>query len=193
MRLSSLLLLPLLNLARAAPNPNCMSRGKCIAVGPGTKYPEQNTLCLVDAGKTGHWHCANTAGQWGAADHSFGPGSAFDLTMLGGSPVHPQPPGTPDLKESFNVHATNITNYDKCDPSGALQWKITRELRFLNGTSDGLCQTKIFEGTRMLGDFLHNCSVLTQITVAADTNGAAQCVGCRCCTTCSPPELCLPP
>jgi hypothetical protein len=44
----------------------------------------------------------------------------------------------------------------------------------------------------MLGDFIHNCTVLTQITLAADAQGKAQCVGCRCCTSCTG-CACLPP
>ena len=56
----------------AVSNPNCVSRGKCIAVGPGTKYPEQNTMCLADENNKA-WHCAALAGKWGTNDHTFGP------------------------------------------------------------------------------------------------------------------------
>jgi hypothetical protein len=59
-------------------NPNCVARGKCITVGPGTKYPEQNTMCLGDESGGGAWYCVNTGGRWGTMDHTFGPGSTFD-------------------------------------------------------------------------------------------------------------------
>jgi hypothetical protein len=67
-------------------NPNCVSRGHCTTVGPGTKYPEQNTMCLKDSPSSapregpGAWHCTNTGGKWGTIDHTFGPGSTFDMT-----------------------------------------------------------------------------------------------------------------
>ena len=61
-----------------APNPNCVSRGKCIQVGPGTKYPEQNTVCLGDAGgAAAAWHCVNTGGRWGTEDHTSVPGLSY--------------------------------------------------------------------------------------------------------------------
>lgn len=55
--------------------------------------------------------------------------------------------------------------------------KVTRELTYLDGTADGQCRTRMFEGARVLGDFEHNCTVLTQMTIAADANGDARCVG----------------
>jgi hypothetical protein len=182
----------LLQTAFGATNPNCESRGKCIEVGPGTKYPEQNTLCLADVSATGPWHCANFQGVWGSGTHTFGPSNTMDLTMLGGSPLHPMPPGTPDLNETFTVHATTDMTYGKCADIGATQWSVTRELTYLNGTADGTCRTRLLEGTRELGDFEHKCGVLAQFELAADEKGAATCVGCRCCSSCKG-CACLPP
>jgi hypothetical protein len=125
-------------------------------------------------------------------------------TVLGGNPVHPDPT-YPDLNETFTVHATNTTTYGKCVPSGPAEWTVTRELSYLEGSSLGLCQTRIFEGgsdgaalgvargRRLLGTFLHNCTTMTQITLEADADGTPQCGGCRCCDSCDPPSLCLPP
>lgn len=172
----------LLSTALGAPNPNCEARGKCISVGPGTKYPEQNTLCLGDSKSgagTGAWHCAKVNGAWGAADHTFGPGSAMDLTMIGGSPT------AGNLNETFTVHATDLTTYGECPATGAKQWEITRELSFLDGTTSGGCKTRVIEGARLLATFLHNCTVLTEITIEADADGSAQAAGCRCCTKCT--------
>eukprot|EP00729_Bicosta_minor_P020471 gene20471-7130_t len=184
-----------------APNPNCESRGKCTAVGPGTKYPEQSTMCLADSG-TGpgnNWHCAALSGKFGENDHSFGPGNTFDITFIGGSPVNPDP-NYPDLNESFTVHATNSSQYGRCNPAdGVQQWEITREYTYLNGSAAGECRTRILAdgpsiGTkqRVLGSFTHPCEILTQITVAGDEEGMPQCLGCRCCTTCTG-CACLPP
>jgi hypothetical protein len=176
-------------------NPNCVARGKCITVGPGTKYPEQNTLCLGDSSNrpdsAGTWHCAATGGHWGAMDHTFGPGATFDITMMGGSPIHPQP-GFPSENETFTVHQTTQTTYGKCQPTGPVQWTITRELSYLDGTADGQCMTRVLESGLVLGEFLHNCTVLTQIDIVADSSGKAR-AGCRCCNSCDPASACLPP
>ena len=173
-------------------NPNCVARGKCFTTGPGTKYPEQHTLCLADAAA---WHCAALAGRFGGGAHSFGPASTMDLTMMGGSPVAPGPPGSPDLNETFTVHdySSNHT-YGTCVPSGPAQWEVTRELTFLDGTAGGACRTRLIaaKGGRLLGEFEHNCTALTQIEIKADSAGAPQCVGCRCCTKCTG-CACLPP
>ena len=114
------------------------------------------------------------------------------------SPVNPDP-NYPDLNETFTVHATNSSQYGTCSATGEQQWEITREYTYLNGTSTGECRTRILvDGAsiggkqRMLGDFTHPCEVLTQVTVAADQEGQPQCVGCRCCTTCTG-CACLPP
>lgn len=154
-------------------------------------------MCLKDSpawprAQAASWHCTNTGGQWGATDHTFGPGHTFDLTMMGGSPTHPEP-GYPDLNETFTVHGTNATAYGTCEPTGPVQWTVTRELSYLEGTAVGLCQTRILESGIALGTFLHNCTTMTQITLEADEDGAAKCGGCRCCTSCDPPSLCLPP
>ena len=51
--------------------------------------------------------------------------------------------------------------------------------------------TRILESGRAIGQFLHNCTTLTQIDITADEEGKAT-AGCRCCNTCSPGP-CLPP
>ena len=117
--------------------------------------------------------------------------------MLGGDPVKPGPPES--RNETFTVHATKLKSYEKCTATGApAQWTVTREVTYLDGTATGRCQIKLLEGgnvigKRTLGTFEHNCTVMTQITIAADTNGDAQCLGCRCCNSCVPAALCLPP
>ena len=46
--------------------------------------------------------------------------------------------------------------------------------------------TRILESGRAIGQFLHNCTTLTQIDITADEEGKAT-AGCRCCNTCSRP------
>ena len=164
------------------PNPNCVSRGQCIPTYP--KYPDQHTLCL--ASNDTKWHCAALAGVWGDADWSFGPQNTRDTTMMGGMGV--------DLNETFTAHALpSGSAYGTCNPSGAQQWEITRELSYLNGTVTGSCESRFFSaGREPLGTFEHPCAVLTQITLEADPQGKPRCVGCRCCTKCSG-CACLPP
>ena len=117
----------------------------------GTKYPAQNTMCLGDApsgsggGGGGAWHCAATGGHWGQMDHTFGPGAMFDITMMGGSPIHPQR-GFPSENETFTVHQTSATSYGKCAPTGAVQWTLTRELTYVDGTTLLQCPPSIYCG-----------------------------------------------
>ena len=73
-----------------------------------------------------------------------------------------------------------------------MQWTVTRELTFLDGTADGQCMTRITESGKLLSSFVHNCTVLTQIDITADEKGEAH-AGCRCCTSCDPVSACLPP
>lgn len=177
------MLLSLVLTTLTVPNPNCLPRGKCITVGPGTKYPEQNTICLADTRTDASWHCAALSGTWGGGDHSFGPGNTMDLTMMGGSPRQPGPPLS--LNETFTVHAWSSPTYGKCQPSGPAQWKVTREVTYLNGTADGSCQTRILESGRVLGTFVQNCTTLSEILLDTDeTTGEAKAVGCRCCSKC---------
>ncbi len=163
-------------------NQNCVSRGECIPTYP--KYPDQHTLCL--ATNDTNWRCAALAGVWGDADWSFGPGFTRDTTMLGGMGV--------DLNETFTAHTLPAGSpYGNCNPTGALDWEITRELSYLNGTVEGQCETRFFSSGRTpLGTFEHPCAVLTQITLEADEHGDPVCVGCRCCTKCTG-CACLPP
>jgi hypothetical protein len=80
----------------------------------------------------------------------------------------------------------------QCAPTGAVQWTVTRELTYMDGTSDGQCMTRILESKKLLGTFLHNCTVLAQVDITADAAGKAT-AGCRCCTACDPASTCLPP
>jgi hypothetical protein len=122
-RASFLVASQLLALSSAARdvNQNCVSRGECIPTYP--KFPDQHTLCL--ATNDSNWRCAALAGVWGDADWSFGPGFTRDTTMLGGMGV--------DLNETFTAHTLPAGSpYGNCNPSGALDWEITRELSYLN-------------------------------------------------------------
>ena len=123
------------------------------------------------------WHCAAIAGVWGDADYTFGPGgNERDLTMIGGMGV--------DLNETFTVHAQASPVYGACDASGALQWEVTRELSYLQGTVTGNCSTALYyNGRQLIGAFNHSCAVLTQVSIEADPDGNPSCVGCRCCDT----------
>ena len=95
--------------------------------------------------------------------------------MMGGMGV--------DLNETFTAHALPAgSTYGTCNPDGAQQWEITRELSYLQGTVTGNCTSSFFAaGRTLLGSFNHSCAVLTQITLQADASGAPACVGCRCC------------
>ena len=99
----------------------------------------------------------------------------------------------------INEFATQLAKLREADtptplrPNLGLQWTLTREFTYLDGRADGrcICMTRVLGSGKAVGEFLHNCTVLTQIDVTADAMGRAV-VGCRCCDTCSPGP-CLPP